>query len=60
MAKLTATVIIKDGSGREIGRTYADESAQFTDARTGTIKHDFLFHFSVEESKGASNGRKDI
>ena len=56
--KLTAEIIIKDDHGREIARTRADESAQMIDGKNGVIKHEFLFHFFVDEirnTKGATN-----
>jgi len=51
MNELNAEIIIKDGRGRIVGRTTANESAQFTD-KNGTIKHEFLLHFSVDEKRG--------
>lgn len=49
---LTAEIIIRDKSGRELCRTQADESAQMIDGKNGIIKHEFLLHFSVEETRG--------
>lgn len=49
--KLTAEIIIKDDHGRELCRTQADESAQMIDGKNGIIKHEFLLHFSVDETR---------
>ena len=51
MNELNAEIIIKDGRGRIVGRTSANESAQFLEM-DGTVKHEFLLHFSVEEKRG--------
>lgn len=49
MNKLTVKIIICDETGRKIGERNLTECGQFTDSRTGKVKHDFLLHFNVEE-----------
>ena len=56
--KLTADIIIKDENGRELCRTQADESAQMIDGKNGIIKHEFLLHFSVDETKNGKGGKE--
>jgi hypothetical protein len=51
MNELNAEIIIKDNRGHVVGRTTANESAQFLET-DGTVKHEFLLHFSVEEKRG--------
>lgn len=48
---LTAQIIIRDQSGRKVAETSAAECAQYTDEKTGKIRHEFLLHFTVEESR---------
>ena len=56
--KLSAEIIIKDDHGRELCRTSADESAQMIDGKNGIIKHEFLLHFSVDETRNNKGGEK--
>lgn len=48
---LTAEIIIRDQHGRKVAETSAAECAQHTDEKTGKIRHEFLLHFTVDESR---------
>lgn len=48
---LTAEIIIRDQHGRKVAETSATECAQHTDEKTGKIRHEFLLHFTVDESR---------
>ena len=58
--KLIADIIIKDENGRELCRTWADESAQMIDGENGIIKHEFLLHFSVDEIRNDKGGKHEL
>lgn len=48
---LTAEIIIRDIYGRKVAATSGAECAQYMDEKTGKIRHEFLLHFTVDESR---------